>query len=145
VRAHELAGEVGVWRAAMELGLNNSHELVEVLEHWELPPVPRLEQRSTIADDPEATMAAFELVNQIGWRETGRQLHATPETLRAAFAKWGLGEPAGKPWQEARVPVRPFGGRGGVAAGGGGRRGRAAEQSCRPGPGGEAMAHHPAG
>src|SRR6266536_945552 len=59
VRAHELACQVGVWRASLALGLNNSDELVEVLEHWELPPVPRLKQRSTIVEDREATTAAF--------------------------------------------------------------------------------------
>jgi WhiB family redox-sensing transcriptional regulator len=106
VRAHELACQVGVWRASLALGLNNSDELVEVLEHWELPAVPRLKQRSTIAEDREATVAAFELVNDVGWYKAGRQLHATQDTLRAAFATWGLGEPAGKPWQEAREFLR---------------------------------------
>ena len=33
-------------------------------------------------------------------------MHATQATLRAAFARWGLGEPAGKPWQEAREFLR---------------------------------------
>jgi hypothetical protein len=106
VRAHELAGEVGVWRAAMALGLNKSDDLVEVLEHWGLPPVPRRKQHSRIADDREATTAAFELVNQVGWYQAGRRLHATQATLRAAFAKWELGEPAGKPRQEAREFLR---------------------------------------
>jgi WhiB family redox-sensing transcriptional regulator len=106
VRAHELAGEVGVWRAALALGLNKSDDLVEVLEHWELPPVPRRKQHSTITEDREATTAAFELVNQVGWYKASRQLHAKQETLRAAFARWGLGEPAGKPWQEAREFLR---------------------------------------
>src|SRR6266498_3843867 len=58
-REQELACQVGVWRASLALGLNNSDELVEVLEHWELPPVPRLKQRSTIVEDREATTAAF--------------------------------------------------------------------------------------
>jgi WhiB family transcriptional regulator, redox-sensing transcriptional regulator len=102
VRAHELACQVGVWRTALALGLNNSDELVEVLEHWGLPPVPRRKQRSTVAEDRAATTAAFELVNQIGWYKAGQQLHTSQKTLRAAFATWGLGEPAGKPWQEAR-------------------------------------------
>src|SRR6266511_4312352 len=78
VRAYELAGRVGVWRASLALGLNNSEELVEVLEHWELPAVPRIRRHSTIAQDRQATVAAFELVNRIGWREAGRQLRATP-------------------------------------------------------------------
>jgi WhiB family transcriptional regulator, redox-sensing transcriptional regulator len=106
VRAHELACQVGVWRAALALGLNKSDDLVEVLEHWGLPPVPRLKQHSRIADDREATNAAFELVNEIGWYKAGRQLRATQAALRAAFATWGLGEPAGKPWQEAREFLR---------------------------------------
>jgi hypothetical protein len=86
--------------------LNNSDELVEVLKHWELPPVPRRKQHSRITEDREATAAAFELVNQVGWYKAGRQLHAQQETLRAAFARWGLGEPVGKPWQEAREFLR---------------------------------------
>src|SRR6266536_3783434 len=106
VRAHELACQVGVWRASLALGLNNSDDLVEVLEHWELPPVPRLKQPSRIAEDRAATTAAFELVNEVGWYKAGQQLHTAQETLRAAFATWGLGEPAGKPWQEAREFLR---------------------------------------
>jgi WhiB family transcriptional regulator, redox-sensing transcriptional regulator len=106
VRPHELAVEVGVWRAAMALGLNKSDDLVQALAHWGLPPVPRRKQHSRVAEDREATEAAFELVNQVGWYQAGRQLHATQATLRAAFATWGLGEPAGKPWQEAREFLR---------------------------------------
>jgi WhiB family redox-sensing transcriptional regulator len=106
VRAHELACQVGVWRAALALGLNKSDDLVEVLEHWGLPPVPRRKQPSRLAEDRAATAAAFELVNEVGWYKAGRQLHATQATLRAAFARWGLGEPAGKPWQEAREFLR---------------------------------------
>jgi WhiB family redox-sensing transcriptional regulator len=106
VRAHELASEIGVWRASMALGLNKSDDLVQALEHWGLPPVPRLKQPSRIAEDRQATTAAYELVNQVGWYQAGRQLHATQATLRAAFAKWELGEPAGKPWQEAREFLR---------------------------------------
>jgi len=105
-RAHELACQVGVWRASLALGLNNSDALVEVLEHWELPPVPRLKQPSRIAEDRAATTAAFELVNEVGWYKAGQQLHTAQETLRAAFATWGLGEPAGKPWREAREFLR---------------------------------------
>jgi hypothetical protein len=90
----------------MALGLNKSDDLVQALEHWGLPPVSRRKQHSRIADDREATTAAYELVNQVGWYKAGRQLRATQATLRAAFARWGLGEPAGKPWQEAREFLR---------------------------------------
>jgi WhiB family redox-sensing transcriptional regulator len=102
VRAHELACRVGVWRAALALGLNKSEDLVQALEHWGLPPVPRVRQHSRLGEDREATKAAFELVNEVGWYKAGQQLHATQETLRAAFARWGLGQPVGKPWREAR-------------------------------------------
>jgi WhiB family redox-sensing transcriptional regulator len=96
VRAHELACQVGVWRAALALGLNNSDELVEVLEHWELPPVPRRKQPARLAEDREASMAAFELVNHVGWYKAGQQLHATQATLRAAFCQVGAGPAVGQ-------------------------------------------------
>src|SRR6266540_1916871 len=84
VRAHELAGAVGVWRAALALGLNNSDALVEVLEHWELPPVPRRKQHSRIADDCEATTAAFELVNQVA-HDPGRPIDAYQRVAQTLY------------------------------------------------------------
>jgi hypothetical protein len=106
VAAHELALEVGIWKAALALGLGNSTQLLEVFTHWQLPEVPRLRQRSGVGDDPYATREAFALVNQVGWYKACRQLHAQQATLRQAFAHWGLGQPTGKPWRQAKAFLR---------------------------------------
>jgi len=106
VAAHELALEVGVWKAALALGLGNSNQLLDVFIHWQLPEVPRVRQRSGVGDDPHAARQAFALVEQVGWYKACRQLRATQATLRQAFAHWGLGQPVGKPWVQAKVFLR---------------------------------------
>src|SRR6266536_2090639 len=83
VRAHELACQVGVWRASLALGLNNSDDLVEVLEHWELPPVPRLKQPSRIAE--------------VGVVRAAEELQTTRRTLYRAWDRWELGRPTDQP------------------------------------------------
>jgi hypothetical protein len=106
VAAHELALEVGVWKAALALGLGNSNQLLDVFILWQLPEVPRVRQRSGVGDDPQMAREAFALVEQVGWYKACRQLRAQQSTLRQAFARWGLGQPTGKPWRQAKVFLR---------------------------------------
>src|SRR5919197_3601916 len=47
--------------------------------------------------DPTAAREAFQLAEQVGWVRGARQLRVARRTLRAAFARWGLGEPTPPP------------------------------------------------
>ena len=89
--------------SALSLGLGNSTQLTEVFAHWGLPKPPPVCQPSRIGEDQQATRAAYALVERVGWFKASRQLRAKPETLRAAFDRWGLGQPTGGVWRQASV------------------------------------------
>jgi hypothetical protein len=85
------------------VGVGNSTQLTEVFAHWGLPKPPPVCQPSRIGEDQQATRAAYALVERVGWFKVSRQLRAKPETLRAAFDRWGLGQPTGGVWRQASV------------------------------------------
>jgi hypothetical protein len=85
------------------VGVGNSTQLTEVFAHWGLPKPPPVCQPSRIGEDQQATRAAYALVERVGWFKASRQLRAKPETLRAAFDRWGLGQPTGGVWRQASV------------------------------------------
>jgi hypothetical protein len=55
--------------------------------------VPKLRQPAEILEDPVAAREAFGLVEQVGWVKAARQVGVARRTLRAAFGRWGMGEP----------------------------------------------------
>jgi hypothetical protein len=71
-------------------------DLHAALAHWGLE-VPKLRQLAELVHDPVAAREAFVLVEQVGWVKGAQQLHVHRRTLRAAFARWGLGEPTPPP------------------------------------------------
>jgi hypothetical protein len=92
-----------VHHAALSLGLGNSTQLTEVFAHWGLPKPPPVCQPSRIGEDQQATRTAYARVERVGWFKASRQLRAKPETLRAPFDRWGLGQPTGGVWRQASV------------------------------------------
>jgi hypothetical protein len=95
VRAWELCRTAGTAHVARLIGVHVT-DLHKALEHWGLE-VPRLRQPAEILADPVAAREAFGLVEQVGWVKGAQQLHVHRRTLRGAFARWGLGEPAPPP------------------------------------------------
>jgi WhiB family redox-sensing transcriptional regulator len=95
VRAWELCKTAGTAHVARLIGVHVT-DLHKALEHWGLE-VPRLRQPAEILADPVAAREAFGLVEQVGWVKGAQQLHVHRRTLRGAFARWGLGEPAPPP------------------------------------------------
>jgi WhiB family redox-sensing transcriptional regulator len=95
VRAWELCKTAGTAHVARLLGVHVT-DLHKALAHWGLE-VPKLRQPAELVHDPVAAREAFGLVEQIGWVKAAKQLHVHRRTLRAAFQRWGLGEPAPPP------------------------------------------------
>jgi WhiB family redox-sensing transcriptional regulator len=95
VRAWELCKTAGTAHVARLLGVHVT-DLHAALTHWGLE-VPRLRQPAELVHDPVAAREAYTLVEQVGWVKGAQQLHVHRRTLRAAFARWGLGEPTPPP------------------------------------------------
>jgi hypothetical protein len=91
VRAWELCKSAGTAHVARLLGVHVT-DLHKALAHWGLE-VPKLRQPAELVHDPVAAREAYALVEQVGWVKGAQQLHVHRRTLRAAFARWGLGEP----------------------------------------------------
>jgi WhiB family transcriptional regulator, redox-sensing transcriptional regulator len=95
VRAWELCRTAGTAHVARLLGVHVT-DLHKALAHWGLE-VPKLRQPAEILENPVAAREAFGLVEQVGWVKGAQQLHVHRRTLRAAFQRWGLGEPTPPP------------------------------------------------
>jgi WhiB family redox-sensing transcriptional regulator len=95
VRAWELCRTAGTAHVARLIGVHVT-DLHAALEHWGLE-VPKLRKPAELVEDPVAAREAFGLVEQVGWVKGAQQLHVHRRTLRAAFQRWGLGEPAPPP------------------------------------------------
>ena len=91
VRAWELCRTAGTAHVARLLGVHVT-DLHKALAHWGLE-VPKLRQPAEMLTDPVAAREAYALVERVGWVKAAKQLHVHRRTLRAAFARWGLGEP----------------------------------------------------
>jgi WhiB family redox-sensing transcriptional regulator len=103
VRAWELCRTAGTAHVARLIGVHVT-DLHAALAHWGLE-VPKLRQPAEILEDPVAAREAFGLVEQVGWVKGAQQLHVHRRTLRAAFARWGLGEPTPPPGPCAPSPM----------------------------------------
>jgi WhiB family transcriptional regulator, redox-sensing transcriptional regulator len=95
VRAWELCKSAGTAHVARLIGVHVT-DLHKALAHWGLE-VPKLRQPADILTDPVATREAYALVEEVGWVKGAQQLHVHRRTLRAAFQRWGLGEPTPPP------------------------------------------------
>ena len=95
LRAWELCRTAGVSYATRLLNTHHT-TLTEAFQHWGLE-TPKLRQPAEVMTDPTAAREAFQLVEQVGWVKGARQLRVARRTLRAAFARWGLGEPTPPP------------------------------------------------
>src|SRR6266545_378724 len=95
VRAWELCRSAGTAHVARLLGVHVT-DLHKALAHWGLE-VPKLRKPAEILEEPVAAREAFGLVEQVGWVKGAQQLHVHRRTLRAAFQRWGLGEPVPPP------------------------------------------------
>jgi transposase-like protein len=91
VRAWELCKSAGTAHVAALIGVHVT-DLHAALAHWGLE-VPNLHQPAQILEDPVAAREAFGLVQQVGWVKAARQVGVARRTLRAAFGRWGMGEP----------------------------------------------------
>jgi hypothetical protein len=103
VRAWELCKTAGTAHVARLIGVHVT-DLHAALEHWGLE-VPKLRRPAEMLEDPVAAREAFQLVEQVGWVKGAQQLHVHRRTLRAAFQRWGLGEPAPPPSPYAPSPM----------------------------------------
>jgi WhiB family transcriptional regulator, redox-sensing transcriptional regulator len=103
VRAWELCKTAGTAHVARLLGVHVT-DLHKALTHWGLE-VPKLRQPAEILTDPVAAKEAFGLVEQVGWVKAAKQTRVARRTLRAAFDRWGLGEPAPHPGPCAPSPT----------------------------------------
>jgi WhiB family transcriptional regulator, redox-sensing transcriptional regulator len=103
VRAWELCRTAGTAHVARLLGVHVT-DLHKALAHWGLE-VPKLRQPAEILEDPAAAREAYALVEQVGWVKGAQQLHVHRRTLRAAFQRWGLGEPTPPPGPCAPSPM----------------------------------------
>jgi transposase-like protein len=101
VRAWELCKTAGTAHVARLLGVHVT-DLHAALEHWGLE-VPKLRQPAEILEDPVAAREAFGLVEQVGWVKAAREVGVARRTLRAAFGRWGMGEPVHR---GPRAPTR---------------------------------------
>jgi hypothetical protein len=95
VRAWELCRTAGTAHVARLIGVHVT-DLHKALAHWGLE-VPKLRQPAELVHDPAAAREAYALVEEVGWVKGAQQLHVHRRTLRAAFARWGLGEPVPPP------------------------------------------------
>jgi WhiB family transcriptional regulator, redox-sensing transcriptional regulator len=95
LRAWELCRTAGTAHVARLIGVHVT-DLHAALAHWGLK-VPKLRRPAEMLEDPVAAREAFGLVEQVGWVKAAQQLHVHRRTLRAAFARWGLGEPTPPP------------------------------------------------
>jgi WhiB family transcriptional regulator, redox-sensing transcriptional regulator len=103
VRAWELCRTAGTAHVARLLGVHVT-DLHKALAHWGLE-VPKLRQPAEMLEDPVAAREAFGLVERVGWVKGAQQLHVHRRTLRAAFQRWGLGEPTPPPGPYAPSPM----------------------------------------
>jgi WhiB family redox-sensing transcriptional regulator len=103
VRAWELCKTAGTAHVARLIGVHVT-DLHRALAHWGLE-VPKLRQPAELVHDPAAAREAFGLVEQVGWVKAAQQLHVHRRTLRASFARWGLGEPTPPPSPFAPSPM----------------------------------------
>jgi WhiB family redox-sensing transcriptional regulator len=95
VRAWELCKSAGTAHVARLIGVHVT-DLHKALAHWGLE-VPKLRQPAEMLEDPVAAREAYALVEEVGWVKGAQQLHVHRRTLRAAFARWGLGAPVPPP------------------------------------------------
>jgi WhiB family redox-sensing transcriptional regulator len=91
VRAWELCKTAGTAHVARLIGVHVT-DLHAALQHWGLE-VPKLHKPAEILEDSAAAREAFGLVEQIGWVKAAREVGVARRTLRAAFGRWGMGEP----------------------------------------------------
>ena len=91
VRAWELCKTAGTAHVARLIGVHVP-DLHATLAHWGLE-VPKLRQPAEILEHPVAAREAFGLVEQVGWVRAAHQVEVAWRTLRAAFGRWGMGEP----------------------------------------------------
>src|SRR5215207_7981287 len=91
VRAWELCKTAGTAHVARLIGVHVT-DLHAALAHWGLE-VPKLHKPAEILEDPAAAREAFGLVEQVGWVKAAHQVEVARRTLRAAFGRWGMGEP----------------------------------------------------
>jgi hypothetical protein len=91
VRAWELCKTAGTAHVARLIGVHVT-DLHAALHHWGLE-VPKLHKPAEILQDHAAAREAFGLVEQVGWVKAAREVGVARRTLRAAFGRWGMGEP----------------------------------------------------
>jgi WhiB family transcriptional regulator, redox-sensing transcriptional regulator len=103
VRAWELCKSAGTAHVARLLGVHVT-DLHKALAHWGLE-VPKLRQPAELVHDPAAAREAYALVEEVGWVKAAKQTRVARRTLRAAFARWGLGEPTPPPSPFAPSPM----------------------------------------
>jgi WhiB family redox-sensing transcriptional regulator len=103
VRAWELCKTAGTAHVAALIGVHVT-DLHAALAHWGLE-VPNLHKPAELVHDPAAAREAFGLVEQVGWVKAAKQTRVARRTLRAAFERWGLGEPTAPPGPCAPSPM----------------------------------------
>jgi WhiB family redox-sensing transcriptional regulator len=91
VRVWELCRTAGTAHVARLIGVHVT-DLHAALAHWGLE-VPNLRQPAELVSNPAAAREAFGLVEQVGWVKGAQQVGVARRTLRAAFQRWGMGEP----------------------------------------------------
>src|SRR5215218_6289286 len=91
VQAWELCKTAGTAHVAALIGVHVT-DLHAALTHWGLE-VPNLHQPAELVQDPAKAREAFALVEQVGWVKAAREVGVARRTLRAAFGRWGMGEP----------------------------------------------------
>jgi WhiB family redox-sensing transcriptional regulator len=103
VRAWELCRTAGTAHVARLIGVHVT-DLHKALAHWGLE-VPKLRQPAEILEDPAVAREAYALVEEVGWVKAAKQTRVARRTLRAAFQRWGLGEPTPPPSPFAPSPM----------------------------------------
>jgi Transposase, Mutator family len=66
---------------------------------------PKLRRPAELVHDPVAAREAYALVEEVGWGKAAKQTRVARRTLRASFARWGLGEPTPPPSPFAPSPM----------------------------------------
>jgi Transposase, Mutator family len=66
---------------------------------------PKLRRPAELVHDPVAAREAYALVEEVGWVKAAKQTRVARRTLRASFARWGLGEPTPPPSPFAPSPM----------------------------------------
>src|SRR5918994_493760 len=101
VRAWELCKTAGTAHVAALIGVHVT-DLHAALTHWGLE-VPNLHRPAELIHDPAKAREAFAPVERVGWVKAAREVGVARRTMRAAFARWGMGEPVHR---GPRAPTR---------------------------------------